>query len=118
MPRLYARTGLTVNVRDAKIDLSQAGTSDNFSNVGPVPLLYLALDYRLTPGLKLSAEADAFAITGGRAVDVNVRLAHPLTPRADALLGLRTLEGGADGYGSLYTYVRYNYATAGIGFKL
>jgi hypothetical protein len=116
--KLEARIGATLNIRDARIDISQAGVSDRYANVGPVPLAYLYLKYQLTPGLNFCADADAFDVPGGRAIDANIRLERPLTSQIDFLLGLRTLEGEAEQSNSIYNDIRYNYATIGLGFKL
>lgn len=113
-----ARAGLTLNIRDARIHLAQAGVSDNQTNVGLVPLAYLAIDRKLAPRWMGYAEADVFAVSLGRAEDVNLRLGYALNPKTELLLGIRTLEGGVDRKNDIYNFTRYNFITLGIGLRL
>ena len=113
-----ARIGITLNIRQAEVTLAQGNTYAHYTNVGPVPLAYFEVNHSLSPRLKLSAEADAFAVPKGRAIDANVRLAYELSGKTDFLIGLRTLEGGVEEKNKIYNYTRYNYLTAGLGFKL
>lgn len=88
--------GLTAKVRDAKIELRQGSTRSQDSNVGFVPLLHLAADWRLSPRWRLLFDLDALAGGPGRAEDLALKLAFDVTDRWSLTAGYRTVEGGAD----------------------
>ena len=88
--------GGTLKVRDAEIRLSQDGVRDSDEDVGFVPLLHLAGEYRFDDQWSVAADMDALAGGPGRAVDLGVRLEYRVDDRWRVGLGYRTLEGVAD----------------------
>lgn len=88
--------GFTAKIRDAEIALEQPGAAASKDNVGFVPLLHLAADWRVADRWLLTFDADALAGGPGRAEDVAVKLARDLGDGVRASLGYRMVEGGAD----------------------
>lgn len=107
--------GLTGNVRDAQIALTQGTTSASRSNVGFVPLLHVFTHYRFTEGLRILLEVDALAAPQGRAEDIGLLVALRLHPQVEGFAGYRTLEGGSDGGGNVYNFTWLHYAVIGAG---
>lgn len=113
--RLYV--GATVLVRDAEIGLTQAGVpAQRRSDLGVVPLLHLAAEWRPMPGLRLIAEVDGLAAPQGYAIDAALRGAVALGPNWEATLSYRLLDGGADN-NSVYTFATFHSVTAGIAYR-
>ena len=108
--------GATALVRDAEIELSQAGVTRRRSDLGLVPLLHLAAEWRPTPGLRLMAEIDGLAAPQGYAIDAAVRGALALGQGWEATLSYRVLDGGADN-SSVYTFATFHSVTAGIAYR-
>ncbi len=88
--------GATLNVRDAKVELRQGETNSQDDDIGVVPLLYLAGEYRFGERLSLTADLEGLAGGPGRVIDLGVRLNYELSEDWQAGLGYRMLEGGAD----------------------
>ncbi len=88
--------GGTLKVRDAEIKLRQGSVSSYDDDVGFVPLLHLAGEYRFDDRWSVAADLDALAGGPGRAIDLGVRVNYRLDDRWRVGLGYRTLEGGAD----------------------
>ena len=88
--------GGAAKVRDAKIELRQGTTSASDSDMGFVPLLHLAADWRFAEGWKVSADLDGLAGGPGRAIDLGLDLGYDVSERWTIAAGYRTLEGGAD----------------------
>lgn len=105
-----AWAGLTGKLRDARIALEQGATSSEKNDLGFVPLLHLAADWRFTPGWALTLDADALAGGPGRAEDVTLRLGWEASPRWSIHAGYRMVEGGAD-VDEVYTFAWLHYAT-------
>ena len=105
--------GLTAKIRDAVVEVRGGGQTARKTNVGFVPLISFALDWRLGPRVGLSLSGDALAAPQGRAEDV--RLAAWCTPRPGLRLraGYRILEGGADN-DEVYSFALLHYATIGV----
>ena len=110
------RAGLTAKIRDARIELSQAGVSNAKTNTGFVPLLYGGVRWQMTDTLALDLEADALAASQGRAEDVALRLEAKVSPKVDVFVGARTLEGGADN-DEVYSFAWFAYAIGGVSFR-
>lgn len=108
------RAGFTAKVRDAEIRLTQAGLSSARSNVGFVPLLHLSADWRLGSRFSLFFDADALAAPQGRAEDIALQLGYAATPDLELRAGYRTVEGGSEGGGSVYTFAWLHYVTLGV----
>jgi hypothetical protein len=110
------RLGGTVLVRDALVELRQGATRAQDSNVGVVPLLHAAAEWRVAPRWTLLAEADALAAPQGRAIDLALRAAYDLSDRWQLTGGLRMLEGGADN-NSVYSFGWFLGGTIGVAAR-
>jgi hypothetical protein len=101
------RLGATLAIRDAQIKLSQGALVRDFSNVGPIPLLYMSAAKKWNGGWRVLGEFDASPCPWRR---------WPVRRIADA--GLRdfarrrvecrcpTSGRGGEGPGNLYLVVR------------
>lgn len=90
------RVGLTAKLRDAEIELEQGGVVGRKTDVGLVPLLHLAADWRPAPGWRLAFDLDGSAAPQGRAFDASLKGWWTLRQGLELGLGYRTIEGGAD----------------------
>lgn len=115
-----ARVGLTAKIRDAVISLEQEGASGPVrgrkDDLGFVPLLHLAGEWRLTPGWRLGLDADALAGGPGRAVDAALSLGYEVNDRWRVRAGYRTVEGGAD-VTDVYTFAWLHSAVLGVEWR-
>ena len=109
--------GLTAKLRDATIALTQGSTASRKDDLGFVPLLHLASDWRMAPGWSLAFDMDALAGGPGRAVDAALELERRLGGGWSAQLGYRTVEGGAD-VPDVYTFAWLHYAVASLRWRL
>ncbi|MDX1568407.1 MAG: hypothetical protein R3223_11445, partial [Longimicrobiales bacterium] len=66
--RMTAWVGFTAKLRDATIALRQGGTSSRKDDLGFVPLLHVAGDWRFASPWRLSLEAEGLAGGPGRAL--------------------------------------------------
>jgi hypothetical protein len=101
--------GGTAKVRDAKIELQQGGVTSQDTDLGFVPLLHLAADWRLAERWRLVLDLDALAGGPGRAEDFAAKLAYDLNDRWLITAGYRTVEGGAD-TDDVYSFGWFHYA--------
>lgn len=99
--------GFTAKIRDAEIELRQGDTSSKDTDVGFVPLLHVATDWRFADRWHLLADVDGLAGGPGRAFDVGAELAHDLSDRWRVGGGYRTVEGGAD-VESVYSFAWFH----------
>lgn len=106
--------GATGKIRDAEIRLTQGSQSASSTNTGFVPLLHLLSTYRFSDDFRVILEADALAAPQGRAEDIGLLLALRLHPQAEGLLGYRTVEGGSNGGGNVYSFAWLHYAVFGV----
>jgi len=106
-------TGFTAKVRDAKVELRQGTTTSRKTDLGFVPLLHLAGDWRFAPGWRLGLDADALAGGPGRAEDVALTLGRDLGDAWTLTAGYRMVEGGAD-VDEVYAFAWLHYAVVGI----
>jgi len=112
--RTTAWLGLTAKVRDATISLAQGpATSSRKDDLGFVPLLHLAAEWRPAPRWRLAFDADALAGGPGRAIDASMKLGYDLDDRWSLRAGYRTLEGGAD-VRSVYSFAWLHYAALSV----
>lgn len=88
--------GFTAKIRDAYIELLQNGLQSKKSNVGFVPLLYLAATYNFYDNFNLNFEMDALAGGPGYAVDASLTTSYHVNDRIPIYIGYRSLSGGAD----------------------
>jgi hypothetical protein len=115
--RMSAWVGFTAKVRDATIALEQGATASRKDDLGFVPLLHLAGEWRTTPRWLVTADADALAGGPGRAEDVALKLGYRATPRLSLHAGYRMVEGGAD-VPVTYSFAWLHYAVASIRWRL
>lgn len=87
--------GFTGKIRDARTKLTQNGLSDEFSNIGFVPLASLGLDWRFLSNLSFYTHADALGASQGSAYDIQFELKYRASNLAISI-GHRLLGGGAD----------------------
>lgn len=114
--RSEAWLGFTAKVRDASIGLAQGSTASRKDDLGFVPLLHLAGDWRMSPRWRLSIDADGLAGGPGRAVDASLKLGYDLNDRWRLRAGYRTVEGGAD-VESVYTFAWVHYAVFSVAWR-
>ena len=106
--------GFTAKVRDAKIELRQGDTSSMDSDVGFVPLLHLAADWRFADRWHLLMDLDALAGGPGRAEDLGLKVAFDINEQWTVTAGYRTVEGGAD-TDEVYNFAWFNsFVVSGI----
>lgn len=107
--RSSAWVGFTAKVRDATIALEQGATASRKDDVGFVPLLHLAGEWRLGPRWQATVDADALAGGPGRAEDVGLKLGYQAMPQLSLHAGYRMVEGGAD-VPETYSFAWLHYA--------
>jgi hypothetical protein len=111
------RLGGTLAVRDAQIKLSQPGIERNFTNWGPVPLLYFSVAKDLGAGWHLVGEFDAFPAPGGGGLfDGSLKAAYDMTPTIALTAGARYQFGGASG-SDFYNFLREWAGVVGVNFR-
>ncbi len=111
--RTRAWVGFTAKVRDAVIALEQGQTTSRKTDVGFVPLLHLAGDWRFAPRWAAGVDIDALAGGPGRAEDAAVKVGYDLSDRWSLRAGYRMVEGGAD-VEQVYTFAWLHYAVASV----
>ena len=116
--RWTLKVGFTGKIRDATVRLAQDGRVARRSNVGFVPLLHLSAAWRFAPSWELMLDADALAAPQGRAEDVALLVGWNVTPAVQLRAGYRTVEGGADGGGDVYSFAWLHYGVAGVAIRL
>jgi hypothetical protein len=90
------RVGATLAIRDAQIKLSQGTLVQDFSNVGPIPLLYMSATKTLGSGWMALGEFDAFPAPGGGGLfDGSLKLGYQLSPGVELNGGVRYQVGAA-----------------------
>ncbi len=109
--------GFTAKVRDAKVQLRQAGVAARDVDLGFVPLLHISASARIGPRWSLRGELDALAAPQGRAEDLALKLSYAPGPRWSVAAGYRTLEGGAD-VDAVYTFAWLHYAVLSLTYRL
>jgi hypothetical protein len=111
-----AWVGFTAKVRDAVIRLEQGTTSSEKTDLGFVPLLHLAGEWRFAPRWRLSLDVDALAGGPGRAEDAALELGYDLGDHWTVQAGYRTVEGGAD-VDPVYTFAWLHYAVVSMVWR-
>jgi hypothetical protein len=107
--------GFTGKIRAAEVKLSQGSIESSYDNVGFVPLLHLAGEWRLSDRWSAVLDADALAAPQGRAEDVAIKLSYRWSDRWSASAGYRTVEGGADN-DEVYTFAWLHYVAASVRY--
>ena len=115
--RTSAWVGFTAKVRDATVALEQGTTASRKDNVGFVPLLHLAGEWRLTPQWLATVDIDALAGGPGRAEDVALKLGYRVNPRLSVHAGYRTVEGGAN-VEETYNFAWLHYAVVSARWRM
>jgi hypothetical protein len=115
--RTSAWVGITAKLRDASIMLAQGGTTSRKDDLGFVPLLHLAGEWRLTPRWLATVDADALAGGPGRAEDVALKAEYRATPRLSLHAGYRMVEGGAN-VPVTYNFAWLHYGVASVRWRL
>ena len=101
--------GLTAKIRDAKIALAQGDTASEDTDVGFVPLLYFAADYRFAERWHLLVDFDGLAGGPGRAIDLALKIGYDFSDRWGVTAGYRMVEGGVD-IEDVYNFAWFQYA--------
>ena len=108
--------GATGKIRDATVKLEQGATSRRKDDVGFVPLLHLAAEWRAAPRWRLTFDSDALAGGPGRAIDAALKVGYDVADDLTLQAGYRTLEGGAD-VEETYNFAWLHYAVASIVWR-
>ena len=108
--------GGTLKVRDAKIELKQEGISADDDDLGVVPLLYLAGEYRINDSWHFQFDFDGLAGGPGRAVDLGLKLGYQVNDRWRVSAGYRGLEGGVDS-DDVYNFAWFNTALVALDYR-
>jgi hypothetical protein len=101
--------GGSLKVRDAKIELRQGETTSKDTDLGLVPLLYFAADYRVAQRWHVLFDFDGLAGGPGRAIDLSLKLRYDVNDHWAVTAGYRMLEGGAD-IDEVYNFAWFNSA--------
>jgi len=101
--------GGSLKVRDAKIELAQGDTTSKDTDLGLVPLLYFAADYRMAERWHVVFDFDGLAGGPGRAIDLSLKLRYDISDRWAVTAGYRMLEGGVD-IDEVYNFAWFNSA--------
>lgn len=108
--------GGTAKVRDAEIKLRQGQTSSSDDDVGFVPLLHLAGEYRFGERWLFQFDFDGLAGGPGRAIDLGLKVGYELNERWRLSAGYRGLEGGAD-TDDVYNFAWFNTALVSAQYR-
>jgi hypothetical protein len=111
-----AWVGGTAKIRDAVIALQQGSTSTRKEDLGFVPLLHLAGEWRFSPGWSATLDVDGLAGGPGRAVDAALELGRTLGEQWSAQIGYRMVEGGAD-VTDVYTFAWLHYGVVSVVWR-
>lgn len=110
------RVGATLLVRDAKIELEQAGLKASDSNVGVAPLLNFSTEWAFARRWAVIFDFEGLAGGPGRALDLALKLRYDLTDRWSIGGGYRMLEGGVDS-DDVYNFSWFNYGFLTVGYQ-
>ena len=111
------RLGATLAVRDAQIKLSQPDIERNFTNWGPVPLVYFSAVKDIGARWQLLGEFDAFPAPGGGGLfDGSLKAAYAVSPTVALTAGLRYQFGGASDK-DFYNFLREWAGVVGVNFS-
>jgi hypothetical protein len=110
------RIGATLLLRDAKIELEQAGVQASDSNVGVAPLLNFSADWAFAKRWTAIFDFEGLAGGPGRVLDLALKVRYDLTNRWILGGGYRTLEGGAD-TDDVYNFSWFHYAFVTVGYQ-
>lgn len=106
--------GVTAKVRDAEVRITQGALKAKKANVGFVPLFHLEATRQLTTSLDFFTEFEGLAASQGRAIDLGLFLRQKIGDyNSKLVLGVRTLEGGADNK-KVYNFAWFNSVVLGV----
>ncbi len=111
--RTTAWLGATAKLRDAVVALEQGEVTARDDDLGFVPLLHLAGEWRFAPGWHGSFDLDALGGGPGRAFDGSVRMGRAVGDGWRVSAGYRTVEGGAD-VDDVYAFAWFNFMTLAV----
>lgn len=114
--RTTAWVGITAKVRDAVVALEQGSVASRKDDLGFVPLLHAAVEWRFAPPWRLTFDADGLAGGPGRAIDAALKLGYDFGDRWMVLGGYRMVEGGAD-VDAVYTFAWLHYASLSLVWR-
>ena len=109
------RIGATAFIRDAKVELRQAGRVASDSNIGFVPLLSAGVKYAIAPRWTALIDFDGLVSTQGRAIDAAAKIRYDLSDAWYVSAGYRVFEGGVDN--DTYAFGWYNIALVSLGAR-
>ncbi|MBU1222183.1 hypothetical protein KKF34_10170 [Myxococcota bacterium] len=107
------RIGFTAKIRDAKVEIRQSGTKGVLTDLGFVPLAYVAIDWEFHPGFHLNFDFNGLAGGPGRAFDVALKAIWDINNRISVSAGYRTVEGGAD-VDAVYNFAWLHYGIISV----
>lgn len=110
--------GFTGKVRDARIQLQQGNLLAAKDDLGFVPLLHFYVGYHFAPAWTLEFYGDALVSPFGRAEDIALKLAYDFDKSWSVSGGYRTVEGGSEGGGSVYTFAWLHYFEVTVKYTL
>jgi hypothetical protein len=110
------KVGGTLLLRDAKIELIQGSQQASKSNVGAVPLLNFAGEWRPAPKWQALFEFDGLAGGPGRAFDVTLQTYYDISERWQLGGGYRTIEGGSD-TDEVYSFAWFHIFTLSLNYR-
>ena len=113
---LRLHVGVTLLVRDAKIELEQAGIKASDSNVGVAPLLNFSTAWAFAERWAAIVDFEGLAGGPGRALDLAFKIRYDLSDRWSIGGGYRMLEGGVDN-DDVYNFSWFNYGFANVGYQ-
>ena len=108
--------GFTAKVRDAKIELQQGETTSEDTDVGLVPLLAFAADYKFAERWHALFDFEGLAGGPGRAFDISLKVGYDINDHWSVTAGYRTVEGGVD-IEEVYNFAWFQYAVVSGVFR-
>ena len=110
------QVGLTGKIRDAEIELRQGGRRARKTDLGFVPLLHTAVEWRFADDWRMLLDVDAAWAPQGRATDATLQLRRAFGDHLDLGFGYRTIEGGADN-DEVFTFSWIHQAVVSVGVQ-
>ncbi|MFK7774307.1 MAG: hypothetical protein AB8F94_19315 [Saprospiraceae bacterium] len=116
--KVRLEAGLSLLVRDAKIELSNGILTEENTDLGFVPLISFRLEAGDQDALSFLLAGDALVGPQGRAEDVFIGFTYPVIKRRLFLkAGYRVIEGGAD-VDQVYNFALFHFANVGVRLEL
>lgn len=109
--------GAAGKIRSAAIEIRQDDRSAEDTDLGFVPLLSFAGEYRFSPTRSVFIDGDALAAPQGRAADVLAGVQFAARDNLQVRIGARVLEGGAD-VDDVYNFAAFIYGVIGLRLLL